>query len=145
MDTKPIKQYFGVSAIENYFGAINTCNDNGGVLASITNETENKEAISVCKVAANNWGCWFGLNYFTGIWNNVDGSDVRNSLGFDMNGDAVQGIYPWKHSEPNNFQKSEQCSHMWKHYNFRWNDQQWHREMSSLCMKNPPKSCGLII
>ena len=127
-----------------YLDSIISCNNFGGVLASIINETEYIESISLCQnIVADGLGCWFGLNRLSGKWYYVDGNSVNDSLGFDGNGIPIAGVYPWDKYEPGS--GSEKCTHLWRQREFEWNDRGRNSEMISLCDKNPPKSCGINI
>ena len=137
---------FFISSLEsNYTDAIQNCHDFGGILASVTNTQEYNESIMLITNASLNSGFWFALNKLNGVWNYADGSDVRNSLGFDVNGNPRKGVYPWDEGEPNNFGKNEKCGQFRPEAHFKWNDQPCTSELMSLCVKNPPKSCGINI
>ena len=92
-----------------------------------------------------NWAFWFGLNTLLGQWNYNDGSYIKNSFGFDINGIPNYNTYPWGPHEPNNIDDKEQCCHFWREIQFKWNDNKCNSELMSLCDKNAPKSCGINI
>ena len=122
-----------------------TCWEFGGILASITKESEYIESMTVCDNITDSNGCWFGLNKISGIWRHLDGSEIRNSLGFDVNGNPNNGLYPWNANEPNNMGSNEECAELTTGEQFKWNDFKCGSHILSVCMKNPPKACGINI
>ena len=87
-------------------------------------------------------GCWMGLNSrINNIWRYVDGSNTLGSVGFDINGDADNGVAPWDTNLPG----SNQCVHI-SNNSLLWEDKSCNLANSiPLCTKNPPKSCGINI
>ncbi len=77
-------------------------------LASIHNETQNKEAKSICGLTAED--CWFGLNDIgnTGQFSYIDGTD------FDFGTDLSGGVSPWTTYGSGNGQPSgnQDCVHI---------------------------------
>ena len=104
---------FFISPLESkYTDAIQNCHDFGGILASVTNIQDYNEAYKLLSTPLPlNSGFWFGLNKLNGVWGYIDGSDVRNSSGFDVNGNPNVGVYPWDKTEPNNWENKEKCVH----------------------------------
>ena len=154
-----IFRYFTVPVISNYTHANDLCNYVGGILASITSEFENIKAIARCQngISENVWsGCWIGLNKRNGYWEYIDGTDKRGLIGFDSIGDPITGQHPWDTNEPNNNNNNEGCIHLRRTKNYKWNDIECSFDHYieddipftlniPLCVKNPPKSCGINI
>ena len=154
---KIIFRYFTVPVISDYMPANDLCNDFGGILASITSESEMDNAIATCRdgISDNELsGCWIGLNKRSGNWEYIDGTNVRGLIGFNSNAGPITGKYPWDITEPNNYTPGELCVHLRMEKDFRWNDvacsydnfDQYYRAVGlniPLCVKNPTKSCGI--
>ena len=145
-------RYFAVPVRSNYSDAIKICNDYYGVLSTITSVNENYEAILACQgnIPDNaTKGCWTGLNSRSNNWEYIDGTNVKNTLGFDGNGKPTRGSYPWTsmwNGQPDNANGIERCVNVQLNVEFEWNDAKcFEDERIPLCMKNPAKSCGINI
>ena len=138
-------EYFIGSNMGTYDDGINICLNDGGILATITNENDYNIARELCM--NNNTECWIGLNdlYSEGFWSYIDGTSVKGTYGFDINGNPTVGNGPWHDDEPNNDNgnKPEDCVHFWDQYNaWKWNDYKCHNIKFPLCMRietNPIK------
>ena len=123
--------------MSDYNTAIDNCNNYGGILASITNINELENAMSVCDVYT---GCWFGLNKRSSNWLYIDGSYVGGTLGFDNIGNMDINGYPWNITDKTQINDCVQLS------KDGWNTKECSKvDGIPLCIKNPPKSCGINI
>ena len=116
-----------------YMKAMEYCDNNAGVLATIVDSIQNNDSINACM--ANNppsAGCWFGLNdrNMTDVYEFVDGTSVKGTLGIDMNGSPVDG-FPWHGTEPNS--NTEHCIGLWKDKGYEWNDFGCDSKLKPLC------------
>ena len=139
-------EYFIGSSMGNYNTAIQTCLNDGGILATITNENEYNIARELCINNGND--CWFGLNdiYYEGIWNYIDGTSIKGIYGFDINGNPTVGIGPWSDDEPNNINKmGARCIEFRSNTNWEWNDKACTFIRTPLCMKIETKPIKQLI
>ena len=128
-------EYFFGSNMGTYNDGINICLNDGGILATITNENEYNIVRELCM--NNNTECWIGLNdlYSDGFWTYIDGTSVKGTYGFDINGNPTVGIGPWHDNEPNNG-NNEHCVQYWNNgTNFKWIDTPCNYTAYPICMR----------
>ena len=89
----------------------------------------------------NGIGCWFGLHRQNNDskWTYIDGTNIKGSYGFDMNGSPNDDISVLLDNKIPN----QNCAHLANEYNFRWNNINCSALHVPLCKRNPPKSCGI--
>ena len=102
-------EFFAGSVTGDYDTSIQTCLDEGGVLATFTSQKEFDELRGVCTFSH----CWIGLNrrvnaQSQSTWTYVDGTNVANTYGFGSNGLPLIGQYPWGPDQPNS-DRNEPC------------------------------------
>ena len=143
-------EYFIGSNMGTYNDGINICLNDGGILATITNQNDYNIARELCM--NNNTQCWIGLNdlYDEGFWSYIDGTSVNGTYGFDINGNPTVGNGPWHDDEPNNDNGNNpaHCVHFRDHDNvWKWNDSECDYIRFPLCMRietNPIKQFSRI-
>ena len=128
-------EYFIGSNMGNYNTAIQTCLDDGGIIGTITNENEYNIARELC--INNGTDCWIGLNdkYYEGIWNYIDGTSIKGTYGFNINGHPTVGVGPWGDTEPNNDRIGEVCVEFRSNTNWTWNDKICTHIRTPICMR----------
>ena len=139
------RYFVGSTTRNNYRHAIDNCWELNGVLGSINSNQEMNEANATCiKESPSDKGCWFGLNYMNDYWMYMDGTNVKGSFGFDINGNPNQSNYPWSDGQPN-FGTNSKCIILARSEGHQWNDYNCEFAAAPLCVKNPTKSCGINI
>ena len=99
--TFPDPYFLGPNKL-NFTNAENYCISEGGHLASIHSSTVHDYVTNLRDTA--DWNCWIGIyrKSKNNSWINIDGTKINNYDGFDDNGNAIKGIYPWYRNRPNN-------------------------------------------
>ena len=128
-------QYFVIDVNVDYDAAIQLCLDNNATLATITNENEFNMVRELCR--GNNESCWIGLNKrINGIhWRYIDGTSVKNTFGFDSNGNVINGS-AWDYGEPI-LDDNRDCVYYYKsddNNGFMWRTDICSNEYNPVCM-----------
>ena len=134
-----LTNYFRSAITGTFTHAIKQCDDEGGVIATITNEADLLNAQIACDVA-NGYGCWIGLNRINDGWEWADGTSINpNSYGFDSNTEPTTSVMPWGPSQPNNWLNGngddQRCIFFWDGADNLWNDAQCDAIVYPLCME----------
>ena len=135
-------EFFIGSIDGDYNEAIDICLNENGTLATIINENDYNIVRELCNNS--NTDCWIGLNNRINkdIWTYIDGTSVKGTYGFDINGKPTKGITPWNSGEPNNAHKpSEYCVKLdyIRYENFKWNDARCYLDKKPICMRTDVK------
>ena len=133
-------EYFIGSNMGTYDDGINICLNDGGILATITNQNDYNIARELCM--NNNTQCWIGLNdlysvnyWMSEYWTFIDGTSIKGIYGFDTNNKPTVGVGPWHDNEPNNG-NNEHCVRYWNNsINFKWIDAPCNDITYPLCMR----------
>ena len=128
---------FFIGSRSGYFRqASDICLDDGGIVATIVNENDYNKAKEI--VIDGGFRCWIGLNRWDNNvnWRYVDGTSVKGTYGFDINGNANVGNGPWGNNEPNDIHNDEFCVEFIQFPNglWQWNDENCGIRLP-LCMK----------
>ena len=92
-------EFFTASAATNYDDAILKCKEQNGVLATMANQEDYNTLASLCQPTGRH--CWVGLHRrVNNNWEYLDGTSVKNTYGFDNNGNPTHGSGPWDSGQP---------------------------------------------
>ncbi|XP_045201072.2 C-type lectin domain family 3 member A-like [Mercenaria mercenaria] len=117
--------YFVGKEAKNWSEAVDVCKTLGAYLAQVDDSSENEFLTNLAKTT------YEGSGY--GVW--LGGSDL-----------SKEGIWIWEHSETQiafdnwateepNGNRIENCLHMYRHVNWKWNDLRCKRELGYICEK----------